>query len=143
METNFPEALANLAKRYGLTAIYVFGSQAAKAAAYLKSPFFPILNPEGDMDIGIQPLQDKIHSAQDRVEMTLTLEELFQVRRVDLVVLPEAGPFLALDIIKGELIYCDDPDRQAEDELYVLRRAGDLAYYEQQRRQQIIDGDTV
>ena len=143
MQTSFSEALAGLARRYGLTAVYVFGSQAADAVSYIQRPFFPILNPEMDVDIGIQSIPDKKLSAQDRVEITLTLEEFFQVRRVDLVVLPEAGPFLALDIIKGELIYCNDPDRQAEDELYVLRRAGDLAYYEQQRRQQIIDGDSV
>ena len=50
------------------------------------------------------------------------------------MVLPEASPFLALDVIKGELIYCNDPDLQAEDELYVLRRAGDLAYYEKKTK---------
>jgi uncharacterized protein len=143
MQTSFSEALVGLARRYGLTAVYVFGSQAADVASFIQRPSFPILNPEMDVDIGIQPIPDKKLSAQDRVEITLILEELFQVRRVDLVVLPEASPFLALDIIKGELIYCNDPDRQAEDELYVLRRAGDLAYYEQQRRQQIIDGDSV
>jgi hypothetical protein len=74
------------------------------------------------------------------VEITQALEDFFQVKRVDLVILSEAPPFLALDIIKGELIYCSDPHRQAEDELYVLRRAGDLAYYERKRRQQIIEG---
>ena len=82
------------------------------------------------MDVGVQALPGKRLSAQDRVKITLALEDLFQVERVDLVVLSEAPPFLALNIIKGELIYCDDPYRQGEDELYVLRRAGDLAYYE-------------
>jgi uncharacterized protein len=143
METNFQDALADLAKRYDLTALYVFGSQAAEAALIIQSPFIPTLNPEVDLDIGIQPLSARTLSAQDRVEITLALEELFKIRRVDLVVLPEAGPFLALDIIKGELIFCDDPDRQAEDELYLLRRAGDLAYYEQQRRHLILDGDSI
>jgi len=74
------------------------------------------------------------------VEIILALEALFGVKRVDLVVLPEAGPYLALDIIRGELIYCRDPDQQAEDELYILRRAGDLAYFEKERRKMILAG---
>jgi predicted nucleotidyltransferase len=145
MQTSFSTALTDLSKCYGLTAIYVFGSQAGEAASFFQGDEGDVgssLNPEIDLDIGVQPFPAKNLSAQDRVAITQVLEDLFHVRRVDLVVLPEARPFLALDIIKGELIYCDDPDRQAEDELYVLRRAGDLAYYEKKRIQQIINGDT-
>ena len=72
-------------------------------------------------------------SVQDRVRLSIELEDLLGVNRVDLVVLPEADPFLALDIIRGELLYCEDEDAQAEDELYVLRRAGDLAPLERER----------
>jgi predicted nucleotidyltransferase len=135
------ETLNDLADRYSLTSLYVFGSQAHEVALCLQRSILSTLNPETDIDIGVQPIPGKILTAQDRVEITLTLEELFRIQRVDLVVLSEAAPFLALDIIKGELIYCKDPDRQAEDELYILRRAGDLAYYERQRRHLIIDGE--
>jgi uncharacterized protein len=65
---------------------------------------------------------------------------LFGAARVDLVVLPEADAFLALDVIRGELIYCRDFDQQAEDELYILRKAGDLAYFEKERRKLILTG---
>ena len=142
MPAQFPTALSKLSKQYGLTDIYVFGSQAVEAASFIQGNGPSFLNPEGDVDVGVQALPGKRLSAQDRVKITLALEDLFQVKRVDLVVLSEAPPFLALDIIKGELIYCDDPYRQGEDELYVLRRAGDLAYYERKRRQQIIEGET-
>ena len=70
--------------------------------------------------------------------LTLDLENLFQAHRIDLVVLTEASAFLALDIIKGELIFCTNYDDQAEQELYFLRMAGDLAYFERQRRSQIL-----
>ncbi|MBA4393704.1 MAG: hypothetical protein C0407_09150 [Desulfobacca sp.] len=143
MPTSLLPNLSDLAKHYGLTAIYVFGSQMAEAASFIQDQVDSLLNPEVDLDIGIQPLQERRLSAQERVQISLFLEDLFQVRRVDLVILPEAPPFLALDIIKGELVYCDDLDRQAEDELYVLRRAGDLAFYERKRREQIINGDMV
>ncbi|MFH0788205.1 MAG: hypothetical protein V2B13_11410 [Pseudomonadota bacterium] len=75
------------------------------------------------------------------MEICLALEDLFKIQRVDLVVLKEAGPFLALDILNGEFLYCVDLDRQAEEELYVLRRAGDLAYYERERRKMILRED--
>jgi predicted nucleotidyltransferase len=142
MQTSLSKALADLSECYGLTAIYVFGSQAVETALIFQGESVSFLDPERDVDIGIQPFPGKHLSAQDRVAITQALEELFRVRRVDLVLLPEARPFLALDIIKGELLYCNNPDRQAEDELYVLRRAGDLAYYEEKRRQQIINRDT-
>ena len=43
--------------------------------------------------------------------------------------------FLALDVIRGELLFCDDSHAQAEYELYVLGRAGDLAPHERARRE--------
>jgi hypothetical protein len=41
------------------------------------------------------------------------LEDLLEVNRVDLVILPEADPFLALEVIRGELLYSEELDRQA------------------------------
>jgi len=76
------------------------------------------------------------------LELLAELEDLLDARRVDLVVLPEAGVFLAIEFMRGELLFCADPDAQAEDELYFLRRAGDLAGYEHERWRQLIgEGD--
>jgi hypothetical protein len=55
------------------------------------------------------------------------LEALFDVRRVDLIVLPEADAFLAADVVRGELLAMTDPDAEAEAQLHYLRRAADLA----------------
>jgi hypothetical protein len=74
------------------------------------------------------------------VRLTIDLEDLFGADRVDLVILPEASAFLALEAIQGELLYCEDEDDQAEYELYVLRRAGDLAPFERERREMILGG---
>ena len=52
--------------------------------------------------------------------------------------LPEAQPFLAVEIIRGELLCCLDPYERAEMELYVLRRAADLAPFERRRREVIL-----
>ena len=65
--------------------------------------------------------------------MTLELEELLGVPRVDLVILPEADAFLAAEIVRGELLYAQDLDQEAETQLYYLRRAGDLAPFFRER----------
>jgi predicted nucleotidyltransferase len=128
--------LADIAGRFGLSAIYAFGSRAGELAA-LPSGAGSATGPS-DADIGVQPLAGRRLAARDRVRLTAELEELLRVPRVDLVVLPEAAPFLALEVIRGELLYCGDPDAQAEQELYSLRRAGDLAPYERERRELIL-----
>ena len=65
----------------------------------------------------------------------------FQQKRIYLLVINEVEPFLVLEIIRGELIFCDDFDAQGEYEFFVLRRAGDLAYYKKQHRRQILFGN--
>ena len=141
MTTEYLSALQDLARRYGLNDLYVFGSRAKEIAARVKGhkPDFSV--PESDVDMAVQQPPGSRLTAREKVEITQALEDLFQVRRVDLVVLSEAGPFLALDIIKGELLYSEDLDRQAEEELYILRRAGDLAPYERERRRMILEGE--
>lgn len=138
--STYSSALKVLAERYGISCIYVFGSRALEIAGRARSEHPVSPNTNADVDIGIQPLLGRRLSARERVEITIALEDLFDAPRVDLILIPEADPFLALDIIRGELIYCSDLDQQAEDELYILRRAGDLAYYEKERRRLILSG---
>jgi hypothetical protein len=93
-----------------------------------------------DLDAGALEESGRMLSARDRVGLTLALEDLFQVARVDLVVLNEAPAFLALEIIAGELLYVRDRDYVARYELHVLRRAGDLAPFERMRRRLLLEG---
>ena len=51
------------------------------------------------------------------------------------MILPEANALLAAEVVRGELLYTEDADAEAEAQLYYLRRAGDLApFYRQQWR---------
>lgn len=59
---------------------------------------------------------------------------------VDLVVLPEADPFLAAEIIRGERVFSRDEYEADEYDLYVLRRAGDLIPLERERMALIMQG---
>lgn len=134
-------ALAALAEDFELADVYVFGSRAAdfvQGTGPVGSDRPPAIEP--DLDIGVRPVRGRRLSARRRAELVVTLEDLFDIPRVDLVVVPEAPPFLALAVISGELLYCRDPTDQAEYELYVLRRAGDLAPFEQEKRRAHIQG---
>lgn len=66
------------------------------------------------------------------------LEDAFSIDRVGLVSLMEAPPFLDLEIVRGELLYEADPDRIAEYELFVLRRAADLIPFERERVRSVL-----
>jgi predicted nucleotidyltransferase len=126
--------------RYCLSAVYVFGSRAREIARRLTGDGVDAAHSESDVDIGVRSLPGTRLSARDRVRLAADLEDLLGVGRVDLVVLDEVDPFLALEVIRGELLYCADKDAEAEDELLVLRRAGDLAPFARERWKQILTG---
>jgi predicted nucleotidyltransferase len=135
---NMETELKSIGNCYGIIALYAFGSRAGEVAGLVRGQLGIREHPSADLDIGVQPKPGKRLGAQEKVRLAAELEDLFEVSRVDLVILPEADPFLALDIIRGELLYCADDDLQAEYELYVLRRAGDLAHYARERWGQIL-----
>lgn len=137
--TDLRDGLLSTARRYGIADIYVFGSRAREIAARVRDGrVSPPTKPEADVDVGVRARQGVRFDVDERVSLTLDLERLFEVRRVDLVVLPEAGAFLALAAVSGELLFCEDSTAQAEYELYVLRRAGDLLPFERDRRELIL-----
>jgi predicted nucleotidyltransferase len=132
-------AVARIAQHYGLADISVFGSRAAE---FTSGPDRPAPRGKGDadVDIAVRPAGSRQLTPEDRVELTLALERALAVSRVDLVVLQDAGAFLALAAIRGNLLFCADAVDQAQYELYVLRRAGDLAPFERERQRIVLNG---
>ena len=133
--------LANICRRYGITTLYAFGSRGSEARELLNRERKDFEPSSSDLDIAVMPDAAADFGARARVRLSTEIEELLQVPRVDLVVLSEASAFLAADAVRGELLYCDDPDRQAHEELYFLRRAGDLAHFEEERLAGILSGE--
>lgn len=106
-------------------ALYVFGSQVKGDA-----------KPDSDVDLGV------LYRTRQPLEMTVELERIFERaigRAVDVVDVSRAGAFLALDIVRGERVYCRDTTETDRFELYVLRRAGDLLPFERQRQALLLD----
>ncbi len=134
-----PVRLEAIAARFGLADIYVFGSRADQIATGAPRSDGAV-RADSDVDIAVRPVRDRLLTPAERVELTLALEHALGVKQVDLLVVTEAGPFLALAVIRGNLLYCTDAVDHAEYELFILRRAGDLAPLERERRELVLRG---
>ena len=77
---------------------------------------------------------------EEKVKIAILFEDLFDVVRVDLILLPDAPISLALEIVMGEILYVRDSTYEAEYQLYIMRQAADLLPYEQMK-QRMIMGD--
>lgn len=88
----------------------------------------------------MKPGSGKRLSIDEVLGLGSALEELLATRRVDVVDLSAADPFLAANAIRGERLHVRDPHLADEYDLYVLRRAGDLACWERQRLDAILEG---
>jgi predicted nucleotidyltransferase len=133
-------SLDRIATDYGLDAIYTFGSRAAEARRVVAAEVTVSPENTSDLDVGVLPEPDIRLDATRRADLVSALEAVFAPARVDLVVLPEASPCLALDIVTGTLLLARNTDREAEYQLFVLRRAGDLAPFERERRALVLAG---
>jgi predicted nucleotidyltransferase len=140
MKCDLMAGLGALCDRYGIDALFVFGSRALEIASLVRSGQPSIGEALSDVDIGVLPKQGSIVDPRAKVRLMAELEDLLGVGRIDLVSLPEASPFLAVEIMRGELLYEADPDRTAEYELFVLRRAADLAHFERERVRGVLAG---
>jgi predicted nucleotidyltransferase len=105
-----------------ILALYLFGSRGRHEETE-----------DSDVDLGVLFRRDK----EETLREVLLLEDLFERRLglpVDLIDVGRSSAFLALDVIRGDRIYCTDPDYCDDFELYVMRRAGDLAFFEKELR---------
>jgi len=135
------QSLADLCRRYGVTSLYVFGSRASEIAARVAGEHVVPAHPESDGDFAVQIAEESDLRGFARGGLLIDLEELFELPRADLVVLNDVDPFIALEAVRGELLFCADADVQAEEELFILRRAGDLEPFETERIRLMLAGE--
>ena len=125
--------LKQICRQFGVVALYTFGSQAKKIKDWMEGCQDDIPLSTSDVDIGVRVISGANFSVTEKAKLALSLEDLFGSNRVDLVLLSQADPFLAAEIIRGERLFTRDEHEADEYELYVLRRAGDLAPLERER----------
>ncbi len=132
------EEIRDIASRYGLQIIYAFGSRAKEALDLVEGRIEQFYSRPSDLDIGVKPVRSL--TLEEKVQIAISFEDLFDVPRVDLIVLSEAPVFLAFEIVIGEILYVQDSTYEAEYQLYIMRQAADLLPYERVK-QRMIMGD--
>jgi hypothetical protein len=132
------EEIENTASQYGLQIIYAFGSRAKEASDLVQNRIEHLSPTPADLDIGVK--NGRPLTIEEKVKIAIFFEDLFDVSRVDLIVLPEAPVSLALEIVTGEILYMQNSTYEAEYQLYIMRMAADLLPYERMK-QRMIMGD--
>jgi uncharacterized protein len=127
------ERIASLCRENGVELLYAFGSRGKDASAVVEGRLESLSPSSSDLDVAALTEHRTRLGVREKVRLAAALEDLFQVPRVDLVLFREADPFLAAGAIRGERLFCADTLAADEYELFVLRRAGDLAPLERER----------
>lgn len=135
------QKIKTICEEFGIAILYVFGSRSKEIANFINRGS-DLCDHDSDVDIGVKPNRGKRFTVEEKVLLALRLEELLGVKRVDLVFLPEADPFLAAEIIRGERLFARDEIEADEYELYIFRRAGDQIPLERER-EKLIFGEKV
>lgn len=134
------QALTALCGEFKVQILYAFGSRGREVLAWVHGGDLSLGGP-ADIDLGVRPMPDAAWNVADKVRLAIALEDLLGCTRVDLVVLPEADPFVAAEVVRGERLVCRDSREADEYDLYVLRRAGDLMPLERERQALLLRGD--
>jgi predicted nucleotidyltransferase len=130
------EEIRDIASQYGLQIIYAFGSRAKEASDIVEGRIQRFSSKSSDLDIGIKP---ETHlTVEEKVNIAIFFEDLFDVPRVDLIILPEAPVSLALEIVTGEILYMQDSTYEAEYQLYIMRQAADILPYERMKQEMMM-----
>lgn len=137
-EPDLSSEFSDLCRSSGLIAVFAFGSRGNEIQQRLTGSDPTIENPASDLDLGVLAARDDDLDVRRVVDFACAIEGLFGVPRADIVDLRKAPPYLALDAIRGERIFCTDDFEASTFELFVLRRAGDLAYHERERRRMLL-----
>jgi predicted nucleotidyltransferase len=126
------QKIKQICVKHKVKVLYVFGGRSPEILPLLQNDAHGIQPSQSDLDNGV--ITHSPFSVDDKLNLALELEELLNVPRVDLCILQEVDVFLAANIIRGERIYTEDSYLADEYGLFVLRRAGDLAELERERR---------
>jgi predicted nucleotidyltransferase len=106
------EKIAQMAGQYGLQIIYAFGSRAKETLEAVEGRLDRLSPTPSDLDIGVKP--ERRLTVEEKVEIAIIFEDLFDLPRLDVAVLPEAPVSLAVEIVIGEILYARGSTYEAE-----------------------------
>jgi len=119
--------IRNIAEKYGITLIYLFGSQAEKGANYLEGTEI-VLDELSDLDLAVAFEILPYNSIKIYGELYKYFSEIFEPFPIDLIFMDEVDTLFQYEIIKGVRIFEKDEFSADEFEEIVMKKAEDLAF---------------
>ncbi|MBE0461829.1 MAG: nucleotidyltransferase domain-containing protein [Candidatus Aminicenantes bacterium] len=133
-----PQEIKNIAEKYGIALIYLFGSQAENGARYFKGDN---INPEdlSDLDLAVSFKDVPSHPMKIYGALYKELSEVFEPFYIDLVFMHEVEILFQYEIIKGIRIFEKDESLADEFEEMIMKRAEDLAFKKTMLNREILE----
>ncbi len=129
--------IEEIAGRYGILAIYLFGSQAEVGKRYLDGEdVIPDAFSDLDVSVAFKALPDAIIKTYG--ELYKEISDIFDPFNIDLIFMHEVNSLFQYEIIKGIRIYEQDINKTDELEEGIMKKAEDLFF-----RKQIFDKDVM
>ena len=117
------ERLEEICERFGLLAIYLFGSRADDGLCVLRGQ--AASRGGSDLDVGVVFLREDSDPLA-LLDLQVALEDVFEPLRLDLVPLQRLDALFAFAAIDGHRVAATDPNRADYYELGVMRQAAEL-----------------
>ncbi|HUU52177.1 MAG TPA: nucleotidyltransferase domain-containing protein [Candidatus Heimdallarchaeota archaeon] len=129
--------IRNIAKKYGIALIYLFGSQAENGARYLAGDNISV---EDLSDLDVAVAFENIPSEAIKIYGALYKEfsEIFAPFYIDLVFMHDMETLFQYEIIKGERIFNKDEFSTDEFEEKIMKMAEDLAFKQRIMNREIL-----
>lgn len=119
--------ITDIAKRFGCSLIYLFGSQAEKGKEFIEGDD-AAPEPFSDLDVAVAFENPPTEIIKIYGEMYKEFSKLFEPFNIDLVFMHEMSGLFQYEIIKGVRIYEKDEHAADEFEEEVMKRAEDMLF---------------
>lgn len=130
--------MRNIAEKYGIASIYLFGSQSENGLRYLRGDR---INIEDLSDLDTAVSFKSIPSDPMKIYGALykELSEAFEPFNIDLIFMHEVDMLFQYEIIKGIRIFEKDAAWADEIEEMIMKRAEDLAFKKNSMDREILE----
>lgn len=121
------QSINDIADKYGILSIYLFGSQADNGRRYMEGNNV-IPDPLSDLDVAVAFVNPSADIMKNYGPLYREFSNIFVLFNIDLVFMHEVNSLFQYEIIKGIRIYEKDETLVDEYEERIMKRAGDLQY---------------
>jgi predicted nucleotidyltransferase len=133
----YDDRIKATAKQYGITLLYLFGSEAEKGRNYLEGGEVTP-HPFSDLDVAVAFEKPPSEPMETYGHLYRELSEIFLPFNLDLVFIQEVNALFQHEIIRGVRIYARDEVEADEFEEGIMKRCEDLLF-----KKRILDRDIM